>query len=112
MQTNIRFFHFKIIFLLCAVLLVGACSNDSLRLQIMILEGEEIIKKIEVFKKKCGHLPENLNELGITEKDGYNTIYYMKQDESNFTVSFPISAEEHLSYYSDSKKWEEGYRKM
>lgn len=78
----------------------------------MISEGEQIIEKIERYHLKNNRLPDNLNDLGLEEKDGYNVLYYHKRDSLNYTVSFPISSETHMFYYSDSKTWENGFRKM
>jgi hypothetical protein len=84
-------------------------SNREVRL---MNEGKEIIKKIEDYKKKHNKLPGSLSDMGIEEQDGMDVLYYYKRDSINYTVSFPISAEKHKFYYSDSKKWEEGYRDM
>jgi hypothetical protein len=78
----------------------------------MIQESEKILEKIEFYMQLHGKLPENLTDIGLEEKNGYNVIYYDKRDSCNFTISFPISNELHLFYYSDTKKWERGYRKM
>lgn len=89
-----------------------ACTNNPIREKKLKKEAEMIIEKIELYKLKENELPSNLKDLGLRESDGYNTVYYMKRDSNNYTVSLPISAESHLFYYSDSKTWEKGYRKM
>ena len=117
--TIVSFFEFKkksilffgIVFYVGSIFLC-ACSNNPTRQDKMVQEGNEIVEKIESYKQQNNKLPENLNDLGLEEKDGYNVIYYTKRDSCNFTISFPISEESHMFYYSDSKKWEEGYRKM
>lgn len=79
----------------------------------MIKRGNDVVKKIEIFKAENKRLPNTLDEVGIPEKDGgYDVIYYYKRDSLHYTVSFPISAEEHKFYYSDSKQWEKGYREI
>lgn len=76
----------------------------------MIKQGEEIIQKVEDYKLLHKKLPNSLSDIGLKELDGMDVLYYYKRDSVNYTVSFPISAEEHKFYYSDSKKWEIGYR--
>lgn len=102
---------FSTIFILSCVLLI-ACTNNPIREKKLKKEAVTIIKRIETYKLKENKLPNNLKDLGLKERDGYNTIYYMKRDSVNFTISFPISAESHLFYYSDTKTWEKGFRKM
>jgi effector-binding domain-containing protein len=75
-------------------------------------EGKEIINKVEEYKKVNNRLPNSLSDMGIEEHDGMDALYYYKRDSINYTVSFPISAEKHKFYYSDSQKWEDGYRDM
>ena len=88
----------------------GCISND--RDKKMIEKGEKIIIKVEEYKYVHKKLPNSLSDLGLKELDGMDVIYYYKRDSIHYTVSFPISAEEHKFYYSDSKKWENGYRDM
>lgn len=78
----------------------------------LINEGNILVKKIELFRAENKRLPNSLEEIGIPEKDGFNVLYYYKRDSLHYTVSFPISAEEHKFYYSDTKQWEKGYREM
>lgn len=84
-------------------------SNREIKL---MKEGERIVNKVEEYKKTNDRLPNSLSEIGIEEREGFNVLYYYKRDSINYTVSFPISAEKHKFYYSDSKKWEDGYRDM
>lgn len=75
-------------------------------------QGIILVRRIEVFKAENKRLPDSLEEINIAERDGFDVLYYYKRDSLHYTVSFPISAEEHKFYYSDTKKWEEGFRKM
>ncbi len=75
-------------------------------------EGEQVIEKIELFIEQNHKLPNSLADLGLIEQDGYDVIYYTKRDSLYYTVSFPISAEAHMFYYSDTDTWEKGYRTM
>lgn len=78
----------------------------------LIKEGNAIIEKIEYYQQAHTRIPNSLEEIGIKEEDGWDVLYYDKRDSFHYTISFPISAEQHKFYYSDSKKWENGYREM
>lgn len=75
-------------------------------------EGALVIEKIELYKEQNHKLPNSSEDLGLIEQDGYDVIYYTKRDGLYYTVSFPVSAEEHMFYYSDTETWEKGYRVM
>jgi hypothetical protein len=75
-------------------------------------EGKVLVEKIEMFKAEHKRLPNSLEEIGISEEDGFDVLYYFKRDSIHYTVSFPISAEIHKFYYSDTEQWEKGYREM
>lgn len=76
-------------------------------------QGKEIVKKIEDYKKENKKLPDSLSDIGFIE-DANTELYlkYNKQDSIHFFVWVGISSEESKFYYSDSKKWEKGYRAM
>ncbi len=79
----------------------------------LIKEGNKIVVKISKYKRKEGKLPNSLNDLGIDIIDESDPeLCYMKIDGNNFILSFSISIDETYFYYSDSKKWEYGFRKM
>lgn len=75
-------------------------------------EGNILVRKIELLKAENKRLPNSLEEIGTPEKDGFDLLYYYKRDSSHYTVSFPISAEEHKFYHSDTRQWEKGYREI
>ncbi|WP_314313821.1 hypothetical protein [Hoylesella saccharolytica] len=78
----------------------------------LIQKGEDIVEKIELFRKKNHRLPKDLNEIGILEKENANALYYDVRNDTSYTVSFMMSIDYNKTYYSDTKEWENGYREM
>lgn len=97
----------KVIIIILFLSFIGFCvfllkkTNEEK----MINEGNEIIKKIELYKKRKGFLPKTLEEIGIEEKmEG--PLYYEKLDTINYIIWFGTSLGESVIYYSDTEKWE------
>ncbi len=67
--------------------------------------GEEIIAKIENYKKANGHLPDNLTELGVIEKDD-GPIYYTKKNDTTYIVYYGAGLGESIIYNFKTKMWE------
>jgi hypothetical protein len=78
----------------------------------LIKKGNDIVEKVELFKQEHNRLPISLEEIGLEEEQGANAIYYDIRSNSNYTVSFMMSIDYNKFYYSDTKQWENGYRKM
>ena len=74
--------------------------------------GEDIVEQIELFRKKNHRLPKDLNEIGILEEENANALYYDVRNDTSYTVSFMMSIDYNKTYYSDTKKWENGYREI
>ena len=66
--------------------------------------GDELINKIELYRKQYNMLPEDISELGVKESmsDG---PYYEKQDSMHYVVFFTIGFDESKVYSSETKKW-------
>ncbi len=76
-------------------------------------QGNEFVRKIELYKKTNSTLPKSLSDIGIIVRDECDPpIYYDKKDSIHYTLSFVIVLGESKIYYSDTKKWEEKYREM
>ena len=74
--------------------------------------GENVIERIEFFRKKNHRIPKDLNEIGIIEEENSNALYYDVRNDTSYTVSFMMSIDYNKTYYSDTKKWENGYREI
>ena len=72
--------------------------------------GENIVEKIELFRKENHRLPKDLNEIGILEEENSNALYYDIRNDTSYTVSFMMFIDYNRTYYSDTKQWEDGYR--
>jgi hypothetical protein len=77
----------------------------------LIKKGNSIVEKVEQFRQEYNRLPISLEEIGLKE-EGADAIYYDIRSNSNYTVSFMMSIDYNKFYYSDTKQWENGYRKM
>ena len=70
--------------LLCFIIIIIVITFASLfctnkRETMLMQKGEEIITKIEEYKKRNGYLPQTLGEIGFEEYDteeSANTLYY------------------------------------
>lgn len=102
----------KLNFILSASLIVAlsafllSCdffSKKSARMKM----GEEVIAKVEAFKKDKGRLPESSKEMGIVETEA-GPVFYQKKSHSRYIVSFSIGFDETYSYDSDTKEWQFG----
>jgi hypothetical protein len=66
--------------------------------------GGKLISEIEVYKLKRNRLPDNLNDLGISEPMNEGP-YYERIDSLNYIVYFNIGFDEYKVYFSGDKKW-------
>lgn len=75
-------------------------------------EANDIIIKIEQYAQLNDTLPSNLLVLGINDTNDSFPFYYETFDCNNYILSYGLSIDESKTYYSDSKKWEYGYREI
>jgi hypothetical protein len=75
-------------------------------------KGNEIIEKIEYYVEQNGTPPDSLLEIGIDDSDDDFPFYYQKKGCYNYILSFGLSIDESKIFYSDSKRWEYGYREI
>jgi hypothetical protein len=93
-------------FILVIVVINGCNSKKSLKEQ-----GNDLIEKIEDYKKKNGCLPERLGDIGVEEKmEG--PFYYWKVDSVNYMIWYCTTVGESMTYYSDTKEWDYRLRGM
>lgn len=76
------------------------------------VEGNEIIEEIECYIKQNGTPPDSLLEVGIDDRDDSFPFFYQKIGCHNYILSFSISIDESMIFYSDSNRWEYGYRQI
>ena len=75
-------------------------------------KGNQIIEKIERFRQEHHKIPKTLREIGFTNGEGANTLFYDVVNDTAFTLSFTMSMDYNKTYYSDVKQWEYGYREL
>lgn len=79
-------------------------SHMSKRARELKTQGDELIARIESFKRRNDRLPRTISELGLEEKlEG--PIYYQQQDSSSYIIWFGMELGESITYDSTTKKW-------
>src|SRR5437868_5182136 len=81
------------------------CSCNNLEKRDIMKQGNEVIAKIEAFKKERGRLPEALSEIGVKESEG-GPIFYKKKNSSSYEIWGVYAAELSFKYDSETQKWE------
>jgi hypothetical protein len=71
--------------------------------------GEQIIAKIEAYKKQNGHLPNNLNDIGVIEKEE-GPIFYKKQTDTTYLIYYGGGLGESIIYNFETKQWESDHQ--
>ncbi len=66
--------------------------------------GNEIISRVEAFRESHGHLPETLEEVGVTDPNP--RVNYQKNNNHEYVVWFGIAVGESETYNSSTKKWD------
>ena len=77
----------------------SSCADNKQKL------GEEIITKIETYKKSNGHLPNQLKDIGIIEKEE-GPIYYKRQNDTTYIIYYGLGLGESMVYNFKNKRWE------
>jgi phosphoribosylaminoimidazole-succinocarboxamide synthase len=98
----------KLKFVSLAVILVfsmtfSACEWSHKRQ--IVREGNELIAKIEAFKKDNGRLPETLMEIGKKREELEEPITYFKMSPTRYTLGALLSMNSSYNYDSDTKEW-------
>lgn len=94
---------------------LGLCLFIAVFLVLMGCESREeklkreagvLIAEVEAFEQKHARLPENITELGREDKmEG--PVYYQKNSDSSFWVSFGMAVGESMIYRSETGKWQD-----
>ena len=66
--------------------------------------GNNIISRVESFRKSHGRLPDTLAEVGINDPD--LGVFYQKTSADGYEVWFGTSLGESETYDSQTKKWQ------
>jgi hypothetical protein len=67
--------------------------------------GNNLIVKIDEFRKSKGHLPNSLSEIGTEESE--SCPCYCKTGESGYIIWYGTTLGESDTYDSQTKKWSE-----
>lgn len=68
-------------------------------------KGQNLIDKVECYKKTHNRLPQNVGEMGMTETEGVGP-YYFKDDSTHYRIIFSFGFDTSYTYSSDTQKWE------
>jgi len=66
--------------------------------------GNEVISRVESFRKRHGYLPESLMGVGVTDLD--LRVFYCKTSDNEYIVWLGTTLGESETYDSRAKKWE------
>jgi hypothetical protein len=94
---------FNLTTILISFCFILSCTDKKEKL------GEEIIAKIETFKKQNGHLPNKLDDIEVIEKEE-GPIYYLKQSDTTYKVYFGGVLGESIVYNFETKQWESDHQ--
>ena len=93
-------------FLLCAVFFLGLFLWQPVWLFHWqdLRTGDQIISRVEAFRRAHKYLPETLKEVGLDNPD--LKVFYRKISEDEYCVWFGTSLGESETYSSRARKWE------
>ena len=66
--------------------------------------GKQIIAQVEAFRVQRGHLPENMDNVGLSDPD--LDVYYAKANDKEYCVWFGTTLGESETYSSRTRQWE------
>ena len=95
----------KSVYIIAWMFVVVASSSCSLIHRDRFNQGNEMIAKIENFRKEKGRLPESVLEIGMKETELEGPILYDKKSPSRYILSFMTSLDDGYAYDSDTKEW-------
>lgn len=101
----------RILIICLTILLFGSftgCGNSEKELK---TQGNELVKKVEEYKKNTGKLPSGLKDMGL-EESMEGPLFYERKDSVNYMIWFGTTLGESMIYYSDTKEWDYRLRGM
>lgn len=96
-------YRYILAFFIYFLLAIYGCRDRNAELT---KQGNELVAKVEAYKKRTDSLPSSLKALGINETEE-GPLYYQRKDSINFIIWFGTSLGKSKIYYSNSKKWED-----
>jgi hypothetical protein len=69
-------------------------------------KGNELINRIELYRRQHSRLPNSILDLGIEEQMGEGP-YYEKKDSLNYILFFNIGFDNAKIYSSSEKRWKD-----
>jgi len=68
--------------------------------------GNEVVSKVEQFRKDYGRLPESRGEMGLQDGETVQP-YYIKRSDSSYEVYYTLGFDTGYIYRSDTQHWED-----
>ena len=94
----------SLLFIATLIITIPLSSCSYFREQSLKNEANQIIVKLENFKKENNRLPDSLSGIGIEEKEE-GPIYYRKTGDATYKIWFGTSLGESVTYDSEKRKW-------
>ncbi|MET4076551.1 hypothetical protein ABIB44_003826 [Hymenobacter sp. UYCo722] len=67
-------------------------------------EGDQLVRRVELYQQKAGALPPSLSAMGIAEVEE-GPLYYQPKKDTTYVVWFGTKLGESMTYHSDTRKW-------
>ncbi|WP_413533832.1 hypothetical protein [Empedobacter brevis] len=89
-----------LIFILSFLIGITSCNFKSDEQQY----AEELIEKVEFFRKINNRIPDNVSEIGILEEMD-SPAFYQKENDSTYIIWYGLGIGESNVYNSLTKEW-------
>lgn len=107
MSNTFRYARLGSIFTAFLFTCIVGCNTRDNQLQ---GKAKFLIEQIENYESEFGEVPASLEDLDNVEES--IELHYRKMDSQNFIIWYGTTLGESMIYYSDSEKWEDGYREI
>jgi hypothetical protein len=95
---------FAVIATLVAAILSIRFVPDKIIWHSEINQGNEVVRKVELFRRTHGKLPSTIADLTVSNSLA-DRFYYQRCDENRYIVWFGTTLGESLTYDSGSRDW-------
>lgn len=89
--------------LVILILLLSGCIEKK-KENNLTEEANNIILKIDKYKKVNSKNPDNLEEIGVKKYDESGPIYYNLKEDNSFTLTHSCTLDTCMTYNSETKK--------